>query len=154
TPDVAGVEPAAALEYFRGGFRLLEVPLGDVRPAEDDLAVGGDLHLDTLERLADRAELEAVRPVERAHGARLGEPVALEDHDARGMEELRDVARERCAAGDGPLQTSAEPGMELREDERVGDLALELEERRHRLAALLVAAHLAPDAQRPVEDLL
>src|SRR4029453_483645 len=65
---------------------------------------------------------------------------ALEKENARGMKELGDVTRERSAAGHGPAQTPAEGGVELREDELVGDLALELERGGPGRAAPLVAA--------------
>ena len=47
--DVAGVEPAVRVDRLGGGLRLLEVALHHVGPAGQDLAVGGDLHLDALD---------------------------------------------------------------------------------------------------------
>src|SRR5439155_23919477 len=126
----------------------------DVRAARQDLAVVGDLELDPRQRLPDRAELEAPGPVEGQRRARLGEPVALEQQDAGGVEELGDVAREWGPARHRPLEPSAERRVELREDELVGHLALELEAPGHRLAALLMTAHVTSDRDRPVEDIL
>src|SRR5213079_2471213 len=74
--------------------------------------------------------------------------------DSGGVEELRDVTRQGRAARDRPLEPPAECRVELAEDKLVGELALQLEPRRDRLAALLVAAHVAADAHRPAEDLL
>ena len=53
--QVAGVQPAVA---NRLGRVLGQVPIADhdVRPAGEDLAVVGDLHLDAGDRLADRAQ--------------------------------------------------------------------------------------------------
>src|SRR4030095_12185427 len=122
--------------------------------ARQDLAVSGDSELDARQALADRAELEAIGPVERQRRARLGETVAFEQQNAGGVEELGDVARERRAPPHGPLQSPAERGVELREHELVGELSLELQGGRHGLAALLVATHVPTDPDRPVEDLL
>src|SRR5438094_743960 len=76
-------------------------------------------------RLSDGAELEVVRPVEREGGAGLGEPVPLEDEDARGVEELGDLRRQGRAAGDGEAQPAAEGGLHLGEDEFLGDAVLQ-----------------------------
>src|SRR6185503_2074089 len=95
--DVAGGEPAIGEEHLPGGLRLLEVTLGDVAAPPEDLAVGRDLDLDARLGLAHRAELEVIEPVEGERGTGLGETVALEDQDARGMKELRDLLRERRA---------------------------------------------------------
>src|SRR5262249_47680583 len=142
--DVAGVEPAVGAEDLVGGLGLLEVAeRRDVRPARQDLAVRCDLELDAGQRLPHGPELVPVRSIEREARAGLGKPVAVEKKNARGVKELGDVARERSAARHGPAQAPAEGGVELREDELVGDLALELERTGHGLAALLMAAHVA-----------
>src|SRR5256885_13976952 len=106
--DVAAVEPARGLEDLGRRLRLLEIPLRDVGAADENLAVGGDLDLHVVERLADRAELEPRGTVECARWAGLGQPVALQDEDTRRVEELGDVARQRRTAGDRPLQPAAE----------------------------------------------
>ena len=61
--DVAGVEPAV-LERARGFLGGVEVAGRDVLAADEDLAVGGDLHLDAGDRLADRSPLRAERMVQ------------------------------------------------------------------------------------------
>ena len=61
--DVAGVEPAV-LERARRFLGGVEVAGRDVLAAHENLAVGGDLHLDAGDRLADRALLGAERMVE------------------------------------------------------------------------------------------
>jgi hypothetical protein len=91
-PDVAGGEPPIGEEYLGSGVRLLEVALGNVAPAAENLAVRRQLDLDGRQRKADRPELEVVFPVVREHWARFGEAVALEDQDARRVEELGDLA--------------------------------------------------------------
>src|SRR5439155_15233915 len=140
-------------EDFARRLRLLEVTeRGDVRSARQDLAVRGDPQLDAWQGLADGTELEAIGPVEREGRTRLGEPVALQEEDAGGVEELGDVTRERGATGHGPLEPPAQGGMELREHQRVGELPFELERRGHGLAALLMAAHVPSDRHRPAED--
>ena len=70
------------------------------------------------------------------------------------MEELGDVARQRRPARDRPLQAATERRVQLAENELMRERALEAQRGGQRLAALLVPAHLAADAQRPVEDLL
>src|SRR5213076_1273877 len=110
--------------------------------------------LDPRQRLADGAELEAGGSVEGQGRTRLGEPVTLQEQDPRGVEELGDVTRQGRAPGDCPLEPPAERRVELRKNELVSELALQLEPGRDVLAALLVAADVAPDAHRPVEDLL
>jgi len=52
-------------------------------------------------------------PVDRCGRRDLGQAVALEHEDAGGVEELGDVARERRAARDRPLETPAERCVEL-----------------------------------------
>src|SRR6185369_15947092 len=74
--DVAGVEPALAVDGLRGGLGLLVVALHDVRAAGQDLAVGRDLDLHALHGRTDRARPEILRAVHRDDRARLGEAVA------------------------------------------------------------------------------
>src|SRR6266508_4752012 len=150
--DIAGGEPAVGQEYFLGGLGLLEVAHGDIGPAPEDLAVGRDLELHTRLRLPDGAELEVVLPVEGERGTGLGEPVPLEDQDARRVEELGDLSRQGRAAGDGEAQPAAEGGLHLREDEFLGDAILEAESRGNGLASLLELGNLLSHANRPVED--
>src|SRR5262249_62299764 len=77
--DVARVEPAFRVEDLVRRFGLLVVAeRRDVGPARQDLAVGGDPELHSRQALPDRAEFEAVRPVEREGRAGLGEAIALE----------------------------------------------------------------------------
>jgi len=130
------VEPARGLEDLGRRLRLLEIAFGDVGAPDEDLAVGGDLDLDVVERLADRAELEPRRPVEGAGRTGLGQPVAFQDEDARRVEELGDVTRKRRAAGDRPLQPAPERRVQLAEDKLVRDRALEPEDGGQRLAGL------------------
>ena len=49
-------------------------------------------------------------------------------------------------------QPAAEPVLDLRVDEPVGEAVLEREPARDRLAALAQLAHPPPDAERPVEQ--
>jgi len=61
--DVAGVEPAV-LECARGFRVRVEVTGGDVLAADENLAVGGDLHLDARDCFPDRAFLGAERVIQ------------------------------------------------------------------------------------------
>ena len=149
-----GVEPAVLVDGLGGRLGLLVVPLHDVRPARQDLAILGDPHLDAPQRATDGAQAPASRPVHADDGRRLRQPVALVDLDSRADEELREVARERRAAGHGKTESRAEGGADLLEHERVGDLRPACEASGQRLPALHPGDPLAADGDGPGEDLL
>src|SRR4030095_6158905 len=102
-PDVAGVEPAFAVEHAVSralGFRLWAlvgdvVAGGDVFAADENLAVVGDAYLDALNRRADRALARLERVIERDDRRGLGESVALDDREAKPAPELLDIWRQR-----------------------------------------------------------
>src|SRR4030095_1652885 len=79
-------------------LRLLEIALGDVGSAAEDLPVGRDLDLDTRLGLPHRDESEVVEAGEGQRRTGLGEAIAFEDQDTGGVEELGDLLRERRAA--------------------------------------------------------
>ena len=106
----------------------------------------------TGQRGADGAEAVASDPVDRRRRRALRQPVALEDREAEGVEELRDLAPQRRSAGDGDPDPSAEPVGHLRVDELVGDAPLQLERARDRPSVLPQRAYAPSDAQRPVDD--
>src|SRR5262249_24372886 len=85
-------------------------------------------------------------------GTRLRQAIAFQDQDPGGVEEFGDLARERRAPRDRPLQPTAERGVQFAEDELVRDGPSDTEARGQRLAGLLVAAHFAADADGPVND--
>src|SRR6185436_5151098 len=124
-PYVAGVEPALGIDGLRRVLRLVEVALHDVRAAGQDLPVRGDPHLDAVERLAHRARLQVVGAVAGDHRAGLGEAVALEDDQAGGPEELRDLPGQGGAAGDEQPEPPAGARLDLGEHELLGQRALE-----------------------------
>ena len=62
--EVAGVEPAGAVDRGRGRLRIFPVALEDVRAARDHLAVGRELHVDARNGNTHRTETVAVEPVE------------------------------------------------------------------------------------------
>src|SRR6185295_19559743 len=112
--QIAGVEPTL-LQRLLGRRLVLVVALEDVRALDQDLAVVGDLHLDALLGLADRAEAELarVRAVDRRAGGRLGHPVALHYRHAAGVEELEDLRRDRRRAGDALADVLAEQAADV-----------------------------------------
>jgi hypothetical protein len=90
----------------------------------------------------------------RRRGRRaLGQPVSLDEQDVDGVEELRDLGRERCAPGDREPQPAAETFLHLLVDELVGEPVLGGEARWDGLAGTAQLAHAAADAERPVDEL-
>ena len=85
--DVARPEPSV-LERVCGRTIRVEVALRHVLPANEDLAVGCNLHLDTGNRLADRSAAGAEGVIERDDGRGFGEAVALHDHEAEPAPEF------------------------------------------------------------------
>src|SRR5215210_2852925 len=134
---VAGVEPAAAHAVLRG-LGPAPVALHDVVAADDDLAdlarrqvvvvVVDHLHLDALDRRADRARLAlAVGVVERGHRRRLAQAVPLEDDAAElVLEGAHDLHRHRRAARSAQAQARGVGGPRVVEHRHVhGRHALE-----------------------------
>ena len=115
--DVAGVEPAV-LEAPSPARRLvgaggLVVAGRDVVAADEDLAVGRDLHLHAADRRADRALRRAQRMVERDDRRRLGEAVALHDEEAELAPERFELRIERRGAADDAPELPAEQPMDV-----------------------------------------
>ena len=125
--DVAGAEPAVRAEHLSGRLGVLEVALEDRLAADQQLPVLRQLDLDARQRPADRAEAVGLVRVRRSGGRALGQPVALDQEDVDRVEELGDLGRERRAAGDRQPQPAAEPLLDLRVDEPVGELVLKRE---------------------------
>ena len=94
------------------------VALEDVRAADEDLAVVGDLDLGARERAADGAELVVGDRGGGGDRGGLGHPVALEHGRAAGVEELEDLAADRGGAGRRLLQVAAEDVADV--DEQLG----------------------------------
>ena len=152
-PDVAGVQPAVVERL--GGGRLLVVVAGHHAGALDQqLAVVGDPELGAVERRPDRAELVVVRAVDAGSCGGLGEPVALEDQDSRGVEPLGDVTVERGGTRDEEAHPAAETLADLGEDEPVVEAVLERQRDRDVRTVTAQLVDLEPDREGPVEDLL
>src|SRR5438132_417118 len=151
--DVPGGEPPVVQEHFTSRFGLLEVALGDIAAPAQDLPVGRDLDLHARHGLAHRAELEGILAIVRQHRTRLRESIPFEDEDARGMEELGDVAREGRATRDGEPQAAAESCVHLREHQLVGDGVLHAQPGGDGAPRLLEPGDLLAHAHRPPEDL-
>src|SRR5690606_10266853 len=131
------------------------IALHDVRAVDDDFAVDlfarhrrVDDDADAGDRLADASDLAIAGEVRGRDGARLGEAVALVDHDAEAVDELADLLRKGSGARERVLQATAEAGANLGEDELVG------EAERHRLeqAEGLPIALLRGRAQAGIEE--
>ncbi len=120
--DVAGVEPAFRVDRGSGGLGQVVVPLHDLRAPDQDLPVLGDLDLRSGHGLPHGADTEVLEGVHVGHGARLGEPVALEDREADRVEEPVELGRKRGRAADEIPEVSAHGRPDFLEDERVGEL--------------------------------
>src|SRR5207244_6628606 len=98
--DVACQDPPAAVEGFRGGRRVLPVPLEHLRTLGQDLAVACDADGGAGEGRADGPRLPGICTVDRQRGTRLREAVALEDLHPDAVEGVRQPLSERAAAAE------------------------------------------------------
>ena len=146
------MQPAVPREHLAGGALVTPVAHEDRLAAQHDLAVVGHARLDARNGQADRPEPVAVGPVDVRGGRALGLAVAFEDHDAEGVEEVRDIGREGRPTRDGEAQAAAEPGFHLPEDEPLGERRLGGEARWETLSRLTVRPSPSPDAERPVDQ--
>ena len=103
---------------------------------------------------SDGAELVVVGVVHEGPCGRLGQAVALEDQDVRGVEPLRDVAVERGGTRDEEADATSEPVPDLGEHELVEQRVLDLQRQRDGLALALECVDLAADREGREEDLL
>src|SRR5262245_4280679 len=85
---IAGVEPAIA-QYFGGFFGAVPVTGKNIRTADDDFVVFGEMHLDAGDSTADVAGLHReARVVEGAKRGGFREAVSLQDGNAEHSEPL------------------------------------------------------------------
>ncbi|AKZ55655.1 hypothetical protein SAM23877_2606 [Streptomyces ambofaciens ATCC 23877] len=158
--DVAGVEPAVALQHLGGLLGQLVVALHDAGAAQQDLAVVRDAHLGAGQRLADRAGAVGLAGIDEGRGGGLGEAVPLQDVDAGAGEEEADLRGEGGRAGHAGPQAAAEGLADLGVDELVGDGVLGAQAGRgaRGAGALEVVLGdlrvLAGDPGGPLEDLV
>ena len=138
---VARVQPAVP-DRLGGGFRVAPVALHDQFPAHQDLAVGGDLHLDAGKGGTHRVYLDLVGPVGGDHRRRFRLSVALQDAQAQRREEEADVGVQRRPARHQGLEPAAEAGPHLVPHQLVQHGVDEALARRQAAAALI-----APGAQ-------
>ncbi len=99
----------------------------DVATGHEQLAVVGDPDRHARKRSADRADPHLVGGADRRGGTGLGEPVALEDGDGRGLEIPGEPRVERRASRHAEPHSSAEGRPEPGVDEEVAEPVLELE---------------------------
>ena len=118
--DVAGLEPAVD-DRLGGRLGVLEVAGEHQRTAEQDLAVVGDPAFHRRHRPADGAQPDRALAVGVGHHRRLGHAVGLVDRQPCGPEELEDLERDRRRAGDAGPHPAAEGGVDLAEDQEVGE---------------------------------
>src|SRR5918992_1490361 len=89
--DVAGVHPSLGIDQLTGRRLILVVTGAHVAAPRQDLAVVGDLQLDSRQRGADRADLDRVRWVPGSRPVVLRLPIALRDLQADRMKEPDEV---------------------------------------------------------------
>ena len=145
----------SSLEHLRRRLGILVVAAEDRLAPDQQLAVVGRPQLESGQRGTDGAEAPALGSVRRRGRRALRQPVALEDPDPDGIEELGDLLHERGAAGDGRAQAATQPLSDLREHEPVGNPVLRSRSRpptgRPAASSWLT---LATDADRPVGESL
>ena len=107
--DVARAEPPV-FEGVGGGLRRVEVALRHVVALHEDLAVGGDFHLQPVNRLADRPAAHRERMIQGDDRRRLRQAVALDDGEAEARPVHLEVRVERRRAHDeGPELHAEQP---------------------------------------------
>ncbi len=137
--DVARVEPAVD-QRFCGRLGVLVVPHEHVPPLHDDLAIVRDLHLNSRERDPHRTEPSFPRlgEVEGRRPCVFRLAVDLMDDDADRREEFEHVAANRRGTGHRNLQAvKPQPGLQLRHEQPVARLILQLGRQAERIFAAL-----------------
>ncbi len=120
--DVPRVEPAVGVDRRGGRLGVPVITPEESLAAEEELISLAQLRLDAVDEPADGAELEVIRPVDRNRGDGLGEAVALQDEQSRGVEEfeeLRSASGRRRRRGASPVRRR-HPGSSGRRDGRPG----------------------------------
>ena len=124
--EVTGLEPAVNVGLGRGfGQVVVALRYGDA--LDEKLAVGGDLHAVTGPGEAHRVRREVLRGLHGDWAGRLGQAVALQQRDAEAAIEVRQVERQGSATRDDRVQVRTQDRADLRQDERVGHAATQLE---------------------------
>src|SRR6476646_10572553 len=98
---IPGAQPAVVGERVRRFVGQLVIAVHHSAAADLNFpSVAVDAYRGTVEGQADGAQLVVIGPVDARPGRGLGQAVALQDQQARGMKPLADVAVQRCRAGD------------------------------------------------------
>ena len=143
------------VDRLRGLVGHVAVALHDLRAADQDLAVVGQLQLHVRSHLADRPELDRVGQVHGAAAAALGQAPQLRHRHADRVEELEHRHRSRCRAHVHGLElVEAELLAQLRQHHLVGLRVLLRELVGHLLAGLLQPHLLVADVDRPLQRAL
>ena len=108
------------------------------------------MDLDPGRDRADAAEAKLLERVDGDEGRGLRQPVAFQDEQPDGVEELGDLLRQRRATGDEEPHPTAGFGDDLGEDELLGQVELESA---YGLARQLAGAGRPADLDSPEEDL-
>ena len=111
--EVARTEPARRVEAAVDPARPV-VPLADVRPADEELAVIRATALDAGQGLADRLLAVLAGRGHRDAARRLGHAVAGAELDASPVERLEDHRIEVAGGGEAVAEPAAGDGLEVR----------------------------------------
>lgn len=112
--NIAGVQPSFAKRLGRLG-RGTEIARADIRPAHQNLPVGGDSDFDPGNRSSDRAGPDMKRVVEADDRRGFRQPVALHDGVAEAAPECLQIGRQRRASGNHTTEFPAEQSVHLAE---------------------------------------
>ena len=149
-PDVSRIEPAVN-DRFRRLFLHLVIALHDVRPADQDFPILGNLDLHVLDDLPRGAETDAI-PLGAGNDWRgLGQPVGFANRNSDSVEKLRQVLGQRCGAGDEVANPAAEPASQFRKNQPVGESVARPQTDRQRSPLQAVRGRLLAHLQRPVK---
>src|SRR5260370_31760773 len=114
---IAGVEPSVS-QNAGSFFRAIPVARENMRPAHNDLFVFSHLHLDSGNRRADVARLDAhARVIERANAGGFRAPVCLEHRNTDHQKKLLRLRGERSGTADQRAQVRAKALSNLSKDE-------------------------------------
>ena len=113
--EIAGVEPAV-LDHVGGGIGTVVIALHDDRPTNHDLAVD-DLDVHSWKRTTDGIDVRVAGRADCRGGAGFGEPVHLQDDEAKRVEVPADHRIELRAAGDEKPHVAAHHVVDLAEED-------------------------------------
>ena len=139
-------------DHLCGQLRVVVVAAHHAGALDQDLAVLGDPDGSARHGRADRPEARRQRQVHVADRTDLGQPVALDDHQAGGVEPGLDLGVQLRRAGDEEVDVAAHAGFQLAEHQPVCNSVGETHRHGQRPIVEPVWLGRAPDSERPARD--